>query len=155
MGCDEGLDQATPVDEGAYVAPAYPGEPSGHARTQGISSAKSGHALVLAGAGTGTGKTFTIIERARSLIGDGVDPGRIALLTFTRRDLPVRPHEWTIIDRGDQLQVMRRIKVQLIPKGQARLFPSPAEVLGYVSYARSTLVSVEAYLDKFTELGRE
>jgi DNA helicase-2/ATP-dependent DNA helicase PcrA len=147
---------------------------------------RGGHALVLAGAGTG--KTFTIIERARSLIGDGVDPARIALLTFTRRaaqemrsrigtrhhglfagtfhawaihlmharrDLPVKPHEWTIIDRGDQLQVLRRIKVQLIPKGQLRLFPSPAEVLDYVSYARSTLVSVEAYLEKFTELGGE
>src|SRR5699024_5219274 len=115
---------------------------------------RGAHALVLAGAGTG--KTFTIIERALGLIGDGVDPGRIALLTFTRRaaqemrsrigtrhrglfagtfhawsihlmhsrrDLPVRPYEWTIIDRGDQLQVLRRIKVQLVPKGQARLFP--------------------------------
>lgn len=39
--------------------------------------------MVLAGAGTG--KTRTIIERAAVLIGRGVDPARIALMTFTRR----------------------------------------------------------------------
>ena len=42
-----------------------------------------GHALVLAGAGTG--KTRTIIERVACLIDRGVDPGRILMLTFTRR----------------------------------------------------------------------
>ena len=44
---------------------------------------RGGHALVLAGAGTG--KTFTVIERTKSLIHDGIDPNRIALLTFTHR----------------------------------------------------------------------
>ena len=42
-----------------------------------------GHALVLAGAGTG--KTLTIVARAAHLIASGVDPGRVLLLTFTRR----------------------------------------------------------------------
>lgn len=42
-----------------------------------------GHALVLAGAGTG--KTRTIIARAGFLIREGVDPGRILVMTFTRR----------------------------------------------------------------------
>ena len=42
-----------------------------------------GHALVLAGAGTG--KTKTIIHRIAHLIENGVDPRRILLLTFTRR----------------------------------------------------------------------
>ena len=42
-----------------------------------------GHALVLAGAGTG--KTRTIIERIAWLIRNGADPRRILLLTFTRR----------------------------------------------------------------------
>jgi len=41
------------------------------------------HILVLAGAGTG--KTLTIMARAAHLIQKGVDPGRILLLTFTRR----------------------------------------------------------------------
>ncbi|MCC9600660.1 ATP-dependent helicase [Stieleria sp. JC731] len=42
-----------------------------------------GHALVLAGAGTG--KTSTIVARVDHLIARGVDPRRILLLTFTRR----------------------------------------------------------------------
>lgn len=147
---------------------------------------RDGHALVLAGAGTG--KTFTIIERTKSLLADGVDANRIALLTFTRRaanemrnrigskhqglfagtfhswaimqmhsrnDLPVRPEKWTIIDSEDQLQLMRRIKTQLTPKGEARRFPTPGEVLNYTGYARSTLISTADYLDRFTNLEGE
>lgn len=147
---------------------------------------RGGHALVMAGAGTG--KTFTIIERTKGLIADGIEPKRIALLTFTRRaanemrsrigtkheglfagtfhswaimqmhsrkDLPVRPEQWTIIDRDDQLQLIRRIKAQLTPKGEARRFPTPGEVLNYTGYARSTLITIEAYLDKFTNLEGE
>lgn len=147
---------------------------------------RGGHALVLAGAGTG--KTFTVIERTRGLIADGVDPARIALLTFTRRaaqemrtrvgtkhrglfagtfhswsmmlmhsrrDLPVRPEEWTVIDREDQRQLMRRIKARFTPKGAARRFPTPGQVLNYIGYARSTLITIEAYLDRSTDLEGE
>lgn len=147
---------------------------------------RGGHALVLAGAGTG--KTFTIIERTKSLIEDGIDPTRIVMLTFTRRaaqemrnrvgtkhhglfagtfhswsmmlmhsrrDFPVRPEEWTIIDRDDQLQLMRRIKAYLTPKGEAKRFPTPAEVLKYIGFARSTLITPDAHLDRFTDLQGE
>lgn len=41
------------------------------------------HLLVLAGAGTG--KTKTIIERAKFLIANGADPERIVILSFTRK----------------------------------------------------------------------
>jgi DNA helicase II / ATP-dependent DNA helicase PcrA len=41
------------------------------------------HLLVLAGAGTG--KTKTIISRAAYLISQGVNPGKIQILTFTKR----------------------------------------------------------------------
>lgn len=41
------------------------------------------HLLVLAGAGTG--KTKTIISRATYLIGKGVEPSKIQILTFTKR----------------------------------------------------------------------
>lgn len=41
------------------------------------------HLLVLAGAGTG--KTHTIINRAKYLINSGVDPHRIQILSFTRK----------------------------------------------------------------------
>lgn len=50
-----------------------------------FNAAKSpdGHLLVLAGAGTG--KTKTIIARAKYLISKGVNPGQILILTFTRK----------------------------------------------------------------------
>ncbi len=41
------------------------------------------HLLVLAGAGTG--KTHTIVERAKYLLKNGVDPNRIVILSFTRK----------------------------------------------------------------------
>lgn len=145
---------------------------------------RGGHALVLAGAGTG--KTFTIVERTKSLIAEGVRPDRIALLTFTRRaaqemrsrigtqfsglfagtfhawgvalmyarpDLELHRVPWTIIDRDDQLQIMRMIKAQLVPHGEARAFPAPAQMVSYLGYARSTLMDIDAYLERFTALG--
>lgn len=50
---------------------------------QKAASWAGGHLLVLAGAGSG--KTRTLISRALHLIRSGADPGRIALLAFTRR----------------------------------------------------------------------
>lgn len=44
---------------------------------------KGKHLLVLAGAGTG--KTKTIIARAEYLIKSGIQPNRIAILSFTRK----------------------------------------------------------------------
>src|SRR5690242_19805607 len=44
---------------------------------------RSGPLLVVAGAGTG--KTDTLAHRVAHLVIHGVDPGRILMLTFTRR----------------------------------------------------------------------
>ncbi len=44
-----------------------------------------GDAPLLVIAGAGTGKTSTLAHRVARLIGDGADPSRILLLTFTRR----------------------------------------------------------------------
>jgi len=44
---------------------------------------EGGHLLVVAGAGSG--KTKTLACRVAQLIADGIEPGRILLLTFTRR----------------------------------------------------------------------
>ncbi|MCC6868603.1 MAG: ATP-dependent helicase [Burkholderiales bacterium] len=44
-----------------------------------------GDAPLLVIAGAGTGKTATLAQRVAHLIGRGADPGRILLLTFTRR----------------------------------------------------------------------
>jgi DNA helicase-2/ATP-dependent DNA helicase PcrA len=48
-----------------------------------VVTAPDGHALVLAGAGTG--KTTTLVHRVSWLIEQGVDPSEILLLTFTRK----------------------------------------------------------------------
>lgn len=50
------------------------------------------------------------------------------------------------------MQLLRRIKSQLVRRIEARRFPSPSEILSYISYARSTVVNIENYLDKFTSL---
>jgi len=48
-------------------------------------AAQHGDGPLLIVAGTGTGKTTTLAHRVASLIARGVDPGRLLLLTFTRR----------------------------------------------------------------------
>ena len=46
---------------------------------------RAGPLLIIAGAGTGTGKTNTLAHRVAHLVQEGVNPQRILLLTFTRR----------------------------------------------------------------------
>jgi len=48
-------------------------------------AATHGYGPLLIVAGAGTGKTATLVHRVAWLIADGVAPGRILLLTFTRR----------------------------------------------------------------------
>src|SRR3569833_1154804 len=55
---------------------------------------KSGPLLIVAGAGTG--KTDTLAHRVAHLVIHGADPGRILMLTFTRRaaiEMRRRAHE--------------------------------------------------------------
>jgi DNA helicase-2/ATP-dependent DNA helicase PcrA len=54
-----------------------------HGRPAAEGGVSAGPLLVIAGAGTG--KTMTLAHRVAHLILKGVDPGRILLLTFTRR----------------------------------------------------------------------
>ena len=48
-------------------------------------AATHGDSPLLIVAGAGTGKTATLVHRVAWLIAQGTDPGRILLLTFTRR----------------------------------------------------------------------
>ena len=48
-------------------------------------AAQHGEGPLLVVAGAGTGKTATLVHRVAWMIATGVDPGRILLLTFTRR----------------------------------------------------------------------
>ena len=142
-----------------------------------------GHVLVLAGAGTG--KTRTIIARAAYLIKKDVDPGRILLLTFTRRAAremterlksiigedraPLMAgtfHHFclvtmrrmpalfglegtTIIDRDDQNQLMKLIRVEFRQKGEK--FPRASELVRLCSYARNTTQPISDYLTRYTD----
>ncbi len=63
-------------------------------KPQGERGLKSGPLLIVAGAGTG--KTDTLAHRVAHLAIHGVDPGRILMLTFTRRaaaEMRRRAHE--------------------------------------------------------------
>jgi DNA helicase-2/ATP-dependent DNA helicase PcrA len=154
-----------------------------NAQQQRAVTCDGGHVLVLAGAGTG--KTRTIIARAAYLIGAGVPPWRILLLTFTRRAahemidrlrlMIGKPAEGilagtfhhfclrsmrrnqeafgiegaTVIDRDDQLQLMRLIRSDYKEKNAD--FPKAAELVNLCSYARNTLQAPEAYMAAYTE----
>jgi DNA helicase II / ATP-dependent DNA helicase PcrA len=50
-----------------------------------LRAAIAGEGPVLTIAGAGTGKTKTLASRVAWLVSQGIDPGRIMLLTFTRR----------------------------------------------------------------------
>lgn len=141
------------------------------------------HVLVLAGAGTG--KTRTIIARAHHLLEQGVDPGRILMLTFTRRaaremvqrltqltgqeQLPLMAgtfHHFclytmrrmpaafgvantTVIDRDDQIQLMKLIRGGRRRKGEQ--LPRASELVSLCSYARNTNQRIADYLKRYTQ----
>ena len=50
-----------------------------------LRAATAGEGPILIVAGAGTGKTKTLAARVAWLVSQGIDPGRIMLLTFTRR----------------------------------------------------------------------
>ncbi|MFN3190704.1 MAG: ATP-dependent helicase [Aureliella sp.] len=142
------------------------------------------HMLVLAGAGTG--KTRTIIGRAKRLLEDGCEPRRLAVVTFTRRaaleirqrlTASARPdgggvvsgtfhnlclrimrskRRWfdfsdqTIMDRDDQLQLMKLVRADIV--GKEASLPQSSQLLSYYSYARNTNQSPQKYLAKYSEL---
>ncbi len=56
-----------------------------HLNPQQREAATHGDGPLLIVAGAGTGKTATLVHRVAWLIANGTDPGRILLLTFTRR----------------------------------------------------------------------
>jgi len=78
--------ESSPVS--ASPAPAEPASTRGllgSLNEEQRAAARHGDGPLLIIAGAGTGKTATLAHRVAHLIAEGADPGRILLLTFTRR----------------------------------------------------------------------
>ncbi len=60
-------------------------DPVAALNSQQLAAAQHGSGPLLIVAGAGTGKTKTLVHRVVHMIADGADPGRMLLLTFTRR----------------------------------------------------------------------
>lgn len=56
---------------------------------------------------------------------------------------------FTIIDRDDQISLMKLARAQYVEKGKK--FPSASQLVNYNSYARNTNTGVSEYLNKYTE----
>ena len=78
-----------------------------HLNPEQRAAANHGYEPLLIVAGAGTGKTTTLAHRVASLIARGVDPGRILLLTFTRRSAA---------------EMLRRVDSLLVQMGMKKLF---------------------------------
>src|SRR3990170_259108 len=79
-------------------------------------AATHGDEALLIVAGAGTGKTATLVHRVAWLIAKGVDPGRILLLTFTRRASA------EMLRRADI--VLQQLRGQIPSDNQARMHVS-------------------------------
>src|SRR5436190_4555789 len=60
-------------------------DPFASLNPQQLVAARHGNGPLLIIAGAGTGKTNTLVHRVVHAISQGTDPGRVLLLTFTRR----------------------------------------------------------------------
>ncbi len=96
-------------------------------------AATHGGGPLLIVAGAGTGKTATLVHRVAWLIARGVDPGRILLLTFTRRAAA------DMLRRAENL--LRRLAVPekgTVPGNKGGQSPFPTRVWGGTYHAIAT-----------------
>jgi UvrD/REP helicase N-terminal domain len=82
-----------------------------------LRAATAGEGPVLTIAGAGTGKTKTLASRVAWLVSQGIDPGRIMLLTFTRRasDEMLRRARRTLGETGSIAPRERRLGRSNLP----------------------------------------
>ncbi|GIW97465.1 MAG: DNA helicase [Pirellulaceae bacterium] len=100
-----------------------------------------------------------IKHRLVATIGKRADP--VTAGTFHHlclRTMRARPkwfgyHDMTILDRDDQLQLLRLIRSGVVDK-KSKL-PQAAELLGILSFARNTNQGIRRYIEKYTEIPPE
>lgn len=73
---------------------------------------------------------------------------------FCLREMRARPHwfgfdKLTVMDRDDQLQLMKLVRGAVVGKNKDA--PQASELLSYYSYARNTNQPARSYLEKFTD----
>ena len=78
-------EQSTPPSEPQAPDPTLAGALLSDLNPEQRAAAAHGEGPLLIVAGAGTGKTATLAHRVAHLIACGSDPGRVLLLTFTRR----------------------------------------------------------------------
>jgi DNA helicase-2/ATP-dependent DNA helicase PcrA len=90
-------------------------------------AATHGQGPLLIVAGAGTGKTATLVHRVAWLMAEGVDPGKILLLTFTRRAAA------EMLRRADSI-------LRQLARAQPDAHPSEAQPLPEASPAKSKML---------------
>jgi len=60
---------------------------------------------------------------------------------------------WTVIDRDDQLQIMRMVRAAYRKKGER--FPKAGELIQVHSYARNTNITPDQYIERFSPFDEE
>ena len=96
-----------------------------------------------------------MIERLRELVGpasSNLTAGTFhhyCLQTMRRMADAFGIREATVIDRDDQIQLIKLARSAFRDKGKA--FPRAAEILNLCSYARNTLQPLKTYLERHTE----
>jgi DNA helicase-2/ATP-dependent DNA helicase PcrA len=74
------------------------------------------------------------------------------LLTMRRMPEKFEIKEYTVIDRDDQIALMKLARAGYIKKGD--IFPRAAKLVNIYSYARNTNMSVMEYLEKYSDYDR-
>ena len=94
------------------------------------------------------GRLKTIVgERSKGIFAGTFHSFCLSTMRKYSNYFPIK--DYTIIDRDDQLQLMRLCKARCIKKGQKFLFPS--KLVDIFSYARNTNASTKKYLIKYKD----
>jgi len=99
-----------------------------------------------------------MIDRLYMSIGDAAKEvlagtfHHFCLLTMRRMPEKFEIKEYTVIDRDDQIDLMKLARAGYIMKGD--IFPKAANLVNIYSYARNTNMNVVEYLEKYSDYDR-
>jgi DNA helicase-2/ATP-dependent DNA helicase PcrA len=100
-----------------------------------------------------------MVARLRAEVGAGAEQvtagtfHHFCLLTMRRMPRQFGVEDATVIDRDDQVQLMRMARAGFRRKGER--FPQAGKIVSAASYARNTNMPVRDYLERYTDLDEE